>query len=273
VGGFNALGTLVGDGATVTAATGASGPTYAEVLARGGAVVPWSSVRDDGTAVVSVTDANTQAVLRRIVVPAVALPRSGVNGYILSPQAAARLKQPVDVVAVVALGKRPPSAHAEDLARNAVQNTGVSASLTVERGYQSRYGVGLLALLLGSSIIVIGASGTATGLAAADGRADLGTLAAVGASPSTRRTLAAFQSAVTAGLGTVLGVLAGLVPGVGVVRAINAAAHTSPLDGPWYPLVLPWTNVLVTLLVVPLIAALAAAALTRSRLPMVRRIA
>jgi putative ABC transport system permease protein len=189
----------------------------------------------------------------------------------MSPAAAARLGVPVKVVAVVALGTHAPSSHDEDRARNALAALNVPTDLQVERGYHSRYGTGLLALLLGSAIIVLGASGTATGLAAADGRADLATLAAVGAAPSTRRSLAAFQSATTAGLGTVLGVLAGLVPGVGVVLAINAAAHTSPLDGDSYPLVLPWTNVLLTLVVVPAVAALSAWALTRSRLPLVRR--
>jgi len=37
--------------------------------------------------------------------------------------------------------------------------------------------------------------------------------------------------------------------------------------------VLPWTNLLVTALVVPLLAAAVAALFTRSRLPMVRRLA
>ena len=108
-------------------------------------------------------------------------------------------------------------------------------------------------------------------MAAADGRADLATLAAVGATPVTRRVLAAFQSFVTAGLGTVLGVVAGLVPAVAILRAVNSAGalrHAVPL-----PIVVPWTNVAVTLLVVPLLAAGAAGLLTRSRLPLVRRLA
>ena len=40
-----------------------------------------------------------------------------------------------------------------------------------------------------------------------------------------------------------------------------------------YPLVLPWLNITSAVLVVPLLAAGAAALLTRSRLPMVRRLA
>lgn len=63
-------------------------------------------------------------------------------------------------------------------------------------------------------------------LAAADGRADLSTLAAVGASPGVRRLLAGSQSLVTAGLGTLLGTVAGLVPAVGLIRALNAPDST-----------------------------------------------
>ena len=44
---------------------------------------------------------------------------------------------------------------------------------------------------------------------------DLATLAAVGASPGLRRLLSGSQSVVTAGLGTVLGTVAGLVPAFG----------------------------------------------------------
>ena len=53
----------------------------------------------------------------------------------------------------------------------------------VERGYRDGYGVGLLALLVGSAVVALGAAGVATGLAQADGRADQSTLAAVGADP------------------------------------------------------------------------------------------
>lgn len=263
-------GPLVGEPGALTAATGAAGPSYEQVLARGGAVVPWGAVQDDGTAVLTVTPADSQKPSKRVRVPAAALPEDAVQTLFLSRQAAAKLGQPVSAVGVLAHDKHAPSEHEEDLARSAVMALG-AGDLFVERGYKSNYGAGLLALLIGSTVIVLGASGIATGLAAADGRADLGTLSAVGATPSTRRTLAAFQSAVTAGLGTVLGVAAGLVPGIAIVRAINAAQHVGPFQPDSYPLVLPWTNALLTLLLVPVLAALAAAALTRSRLPVVRR--
>lgn len=273
---------LVGGPESLRALTGQSTPDQEAVLRKGGAIVPARNIDSNGMTTFQVLDSPNElepsepppapVVVRSISVPAVALPLAAYQATLLSPQAAAKTGVPVSLVGVVALGDQMPSTRTEDRLRTAMAKIGVEG-LQVERGYVSDYGLGLLALVVGSAVIVLGASGIATGLAAADGKADLSTLAAIGASPRTRRSLAAFQSAVTAGLGTLLGVAAGLVPAIGMVRALNAAA----LDGNFprldpYPLVLPWTNLAVTVLVVPVIAAGVAALLTRSRLPMVRRI-
>ena len=269
-------GTLVGDAAMLVTLTGRAGAPYAGVLSRGGAVVPRNALQDDGTVVLEVHPAGASDATRgRVVrVAGAALPDDVPQVILLSDAAAARTGLPIGLVGFVASSLHPPSPAQEDRARHELDKLDLRSSFIVERGYTGKNGPGLLALLVGSAVIVLGASSIATGLAAAEGRADLATLAAVGASPGRRRSLAAFQSIVTAGLGTVLGTIAGLVPAVGMVRALNAAAATGPFVriNP-YPLVLPWRNLAVTVLVVPLIAALAAAALTRSRLPMVRRIA
>lgn len=267
---------LVGDARLVEAVTGHSDPAYAEVLAAGGAVVPFRSLRPDGTAEVAAHMPSTGPAEPRVTrVRAVALPLEGFQVTVLSRAAAARLGQPVVDAGLVALGPMP-TPEQEDRLRAAVSDAGISAAPYVERGYTSDYGLGLLALVVGSAVIVLGASGIATGLAAADARADLSTLAAVGASPGVRRRLAAFQSAVTAGLGTALGMAAGLVPAVGLLVAVNRPPDGAPpgFERPDpFPIVLPWENLLVTAFVVPLLAALAAAVLTRSRLPLVRRVA
>jgi putative ABC transport system permease protein len=259
---------FVGGPDVLEAVTGARDKRYDAVLAAGGAVTTASGVRD-GLAHVAVRT-ETGAVRRPVLVPAETLEASALPATVLSPPAAARTGLHPQAASVVLLGDVPTAAE-EDRALSVASAYGVQA-VQVERGYTSSRGTGLLALALASAFIVLGASGVATGLAAADGREDLATLAAVGASPRTRRTLAAFQSAVTAGLGTVLGVAAGLVPAVGMVRALNAEALHAPfprLDP--YPLVLPWLNITAAVVVVPLLAAAAAALLTRSRLPMVRR--
>jgi putative ABC transport system permease protein len=98
-------------------------------------------------------------------------------------------------------------------------------------------------------------------LSAAEGRADLATLAAIGAPPRRRRSLAAAQAWVLGQLGCVLGV------GVGALYGYTAhAAFGSP------HFVVPWAEVGGIVVVVPLFAGLLAWLLTRSRLPMVSRI-
>jgi putative ABC transport system permease protein len=272
-------GILVGDAALVHDLTGADGDALTavrRVLARGGAVVPEDALLPDGTAVLRVhlSNENGPGQARTVAVPAVAVPGS-YGSVVLSAAAAARTGVATRVVGVVASASRPPSGAEEDRLRGALRPLDLDGMLFVERGYHSDYTIGLLALLVGSAVIVLGASGIATGLAAADGRSDLATLAAVGASPRTRRVLAAFQSAVTAGLGTLLGIVAGMVPAIAILRAMTRTVEV--VDGHQIkqtvlPIVMPWTNIAVTLLVVPVLAALAAAALTRSRLPMVRRL-
>jgi putative ABC transport system permease protein len=271
----------VGDSTTVQVLTGISGPDFgtylghfAEVLAKGGAVVPVGAFdQGRGTATLEVVGPD-QRRLAAVTVQAAVLPREAIQVAVLSPAVAHRLGAKMVPAAVMARGATAPSPLVEDRIHSRLTGLHADYGVSVERGYQGGSTTGMLALLIGSAIIVLGASGIATGLAAADGKADLATLAAVGASPSARRTLAAFQSAVTAVLGTLLGIAAGLVPAVGMVRALNSAARASsfPRFDP-YPLVLPWTNILLTVLVVPLVAALAAALLTPSKLPLVRRLA
>jgi putative ABC transport system permease protein len=98
-------------------------------------------------------------------------------------------------------------------------------------------------------------------LSAAEGRADLATLAAVGAAPRRRRALMAGQALLVGGLGCVLGVALGTFVGY------TARATTGSPE-----LVVPWVNLAITAIGVPLLAAAVAALCTRSRLPMVRRL-
>ena len=97
-------------------------------------------------------------------------------------------------------------------------------------------------------------------LSAAEGRADLATLAAVGAPPRRRRALAAAQALLVAGLGCALGVA------FGTFVAYTARTTTGSPD-----FVIPWTNLAITAVAVPLLAVLVAAVFTPSRLPLVRR--
>ncbi|MBC7375122.1 MAG: FtsX-like permease family protein [Frankiales bacterium] len=268
-------GTLVGDADLVAAVTGSRDPALARALARGGAVVPAVYLQDDGTVLLvnhPPGDVDrTKGVQVRV--PAAALPEDAYQAVVLSPQAAALMGRPVIDVGAVAATTRIPTEREQARASEAVQQLAQTSSVYVERGYSSSAGVTVLALAGISALLVLGASGIATGLAAADGRADLSTLACVGATPGLRRRLAGSQSLVTAGLGTALGTVAGLIPAYGLIRALNEPDSTGYVRAVPFPFVVPWTLLGVTALVVPLLAALAALLLTRSRLPLVRRIA
>ncbi len=116
------------------------------------------------------------------------------------------------------------------------------------------------------------AAAIGTGLAAADGRADLSTLAAVGASPRLRRGLSLSQSGVIAGLGSLLGALAGLGAAIAVLMALNQRYVDVWPGPPLLPIAVPWLNLVMALVVVPFVAILGAGLLTRSRLPIERRL-
>jgi putative ABC transport system permease protein len=146
------------------------------------------------------------------------------------------------------------------------------ASVNVEQGVAQDLNLMLWVLAGAAGLITIGAAGIATGLAAADGRADLSTLAAVGASPRLRRGLSLSQSGVIAGLGSLLGALAGMGAAIAILVALNQRYAEIWPGPPMMPILVPWSSLAVSLLVVPLIAMLGAGLLTRSRLPIERRI-
>jgi putative ABC transport system permease protein len=133
--------------------------------------------------------------------------------------------------------------------------------LTVEQGYQDPGDKILIGVLGVAAVVTLLGVAISVSLSAAEGRADLATLAAVGASPRRRRNLAAAQAWMLGQLGCVLGV------GVGALYGYTAhAAFGSP------HFTVPWAELGGTLIAVPLFAAALAWLLTRSRLPMVARL-
>jgi putative ABC transport system permease protein len=76
---------------------------------------------------------------------------------------------------------------------------------------------------------------------------------------------------VIAGLGSVLGAVGGFGMAVAVLSAYNRLAGSKWPVEPEFPIQVPWWNLLVALVVVPGVAMLGAGLLTRSRLPIERR--
>ena len=141
----------------------------------------------------------------------------------------------------------------------------------MERGYQDR-GRRVALLLLGAvgGVLLLGGTLSAALLALSDARPDFATLLAVGAPPTVRRAVAAAYAAVIGLLGALLGAVAGFVPGIAVSFPLTRSA-TTVTGLPSSFLDIPWLLVLSVVLGVPLLAALGAAGLTRSRLALTLR--
>lgn len=163
----------------------------------------------------------------------------------------------LDVVAV----KFAPSASQDDIDKAIV--TGEDHGLQVFNPYDSQEEVNLvnLALAGGAGLVTLLGVAVTIALSAAESRADLATLAAIGAQPRRRRTLAGAQALVLSGVGTVLGLVLGGVIGFAITPLSGELAFS-----------VPWSNLAVTVLGVPVLAVAVAMLVTRSRLPMVRRV-
>ncbi|HYN96526.1 MAG TPA: ABC transporter permease, partial [Pilimelia sp.] len=250
----------------LTGATGADLDRAAAVLAAGGVVLADERYVRSGAVTIEYTRPTGAA--GEVTVPAYVLRTASLpTSFIISPGALARLGLTARPSRVVIDTTRPPTQAELDSFR---ARLGEGASVFVERAPQG--GNNPLLVLLGAvaGVIALGAAGIATGLAAADGRRDLATLAAVGASPGVRRLLSLSQAGAIAGLGTALGVVTGLVIAMAVLAALNQTQAVSWPSLPAYPLLVPWASLAVVVLG-PLVAMLGAGLLTRSRLPVERR--
>lgn len=188
-----------------------------------------------------------------------------------------------------ALSLRDPSGTiSKDTEKAISQHLSVRANLDVERGYEG-YLLMLYLLLFGVfGTLVLVATLISTALAQAEGRADLGTLAAVGATRRLRRAIAGSQAFVVGMVGSLLGLVIGFVPGVALTWPLTAEATGSydPATGnttyseaaqaaalPSPVIDIPWVWLAVVVVGVPLLAALVAAIAIRRSPQVTRRVA
>lgn len=249
-------------GARTTEATAA--------LAAGKAVVTDPCMIRDGATTMRIatlvrsadgTPDPTRSDERRVRVPAVLFPPAGrgLPAGVIGERTARDAGLVGLSSRVVLTTSRMPTDAEEDRARAALGLLG--GNFQVERGYGAPYLAGFLALIGGAGLVTLAGVAIAVSLSAAEGRADLATLAAVGAPPRRRRGLAMVQAALVAGLGAGLGVLLGAAIGATVMSGLES-----------YPLLVPWPTVLLVGVGVPALGVLAVGLVTRSRLPMVRRL-
>ncbi len=283
-------GSVVDDGTAVAALTGATGEDLARAqatLRAGGVVVRSPNLIEHGTVTMSIltpTDDGSGPAQATVKSPA----SSGMSsttmtfaGYLLttsvgpgstivSSGAVAKAGLTSVVATLVASTNEMPTQAQEERAASTLQP--LQGFVQVERGFPNEIDPRLWVLIGAAITITLGAAAVGTGLAAADGRADLSTLASVGASPSVRRGLSLSQSGVIAGLGSVLGALAGIGAAIAIITALNQSNDVLWPDAGPLPVVLPWLTLLMTLVITPFVAILGAGLFTRSRLPIERRL-
>ncbi|MGV9976262.1 FtsX-like permease family protein [Micromonospora wenchangensis] len=269
---------MVDDGAALGVLSGAPAAEVAAaaaVLRAGGVVVTDPRYVVDGRVTVRVDRSVGDS--RPPVATTVTLPghllRDGlpVDRLVLSPAAAARVGLRTEPVGFAVDTRSAPTTAQLDRVVTALRPL-LPVTAQIERGPpHSEQRPVLLLLAAGAGVITLGAAGVATGLAAAEGRRDLSTLAAVGASPRVRRMLSLCQAGVIAVVGSALGIAAGLGSALIILTSTNRQyAQTWPTQTP-YPVVVPWQT-LGVLVVVPLVAMLGAGLFTRSRLTVERRL-
>jgi putative ABC transport system permease protein len=275
---------IVDDGTDLGLLTGATGDELARAqatLRAGGVLVDDPYLLLDGKATVSAeiteqTSDHTASVQRppnrQVPVPGYMLHGVATGATIISPAAVKAVGLGVKPLGIVAATTRTPTQAEQDALEAAVRRLPGGYSSSIEHGPKNDDALTMLILQIAAGVIALGAAAIATGLAAVESRGDLATLAAVGASPGLRRRLSLSQSGVIAGLGSLLGGLVGVGTGVAILWALNYAARQAWPPNWEYPIHLPWSNLLVGVVIVPLVAMLGAGLLTRSRLPIERRL-
>jgi putative ABC transport system permease protein len=265
---------LVDDGTALPALTGAPAEEVAaarRTLAAGGVVVTDPRQLVDGRVRVEVSHVSGGPTAA-VTLPAYVL-RGGlpVDRLVVSPGAATTLGLVAVPLGYLLDTADPPTDRQRDQLAAELADVAPLAVQVATAGPPSDQRPLLLLLAGAAGLITLGAAAVATGLAAAEGRRDLSTLAAVGADPRVRRMLSLWQAGVIAVLGSVLGILAGLGSAAIVLISLNRRyAQSWPVEPP-YPLVVPGST-LTVLVVVPVVAMVGAALLTRSRLPVERRL-
>ncbi|MFC4117025.1 FtsX-like permease family protein [Nonomuraea zeae] len=137
--------------------------------------------------------------------------------------------------------------------------------------------VGLPILLGIATMLVLGGTLAATGLATADMRRDLDTMSATGAPPRIRRLVVAGHAGYVAGLGVAVGTVAGLVAGIalswpmGYETSFHAMESLSSAPGPT-TIEIPWLFIAAFAFGVPLLTALVAGGIAGTRRVVGRRL-
>ncbi len=187
---------VVVDPATAEAATGIAWREDVGAALRAGRAVVFGGGAVDASGEVSLVgttwDGSRDVVLGRAALPATGIEVSSDAALlvpslvVLPPALADRLPVPMATTSLVIGGPDAPITPAEEQRlTQAVRAVSDQAYVYVERGWTDGLAIGRLLLFAVGGVLVLVATFTATGLALADARPDLATLAAIGAAPRT----------------------------------------------------------------------------------------
>ncbi len=242
------------------------------VLNAGGVLLPDAGLVRDGQATLTTfaDDGTAFSDVRTRVVRAGSLTSSGVmptiNPVVVTPAGAKALGLSWSRTGGVLSAGTPISTATQDRWEESVRGITQEINVYTERGFVMSFTLPLVGLAGVAVLIVLIGTLTATGLALADSRPDLTTLAAVGARPRTRRVMAAAQALVIGLLGAVTGVAVGFLPGIAAAYPLTSSNGQPPI------IAVPWLLLLGMAVAVPALAAATAGAGVRSRLPLTRRL-
>ncbi|SNS27067.1 putative ABC transport system permease protein [Streptosporangium subroseum] len=252
----------VGDQTLLRLLQGRHDPQAAAALASGKAVVFDASAVRNGK--LALRAGSTSGPARKLEVPAMlATPADEYQGGALLPRALVEQAGFSTVERQLYAMYRPPadSTLSRDLAK-------VTPRVTVasEEGYRNVPDPGLWGWLVGALVLVVGGTLAATRLAAADMRPERVTMMAIGAPPGTLRMVVAGQALYISGLGALVGLVAGTVTGVALSRPMTTHGAGDPAT-----IAIPWPFVIAVVVGLPILATVAAL-ITRTRLPLARRL-
>ena len=268
---------LVGDAQTFREITGLNDAAAQAALNEGGLVMFSPGVVQGGKAQVNIdhqsSSGHTTTTTRTL--PAAYVQPDGFPnpGFIISPAAATALGFGANGTESLLVDlSSHVTATQQYSATQILGGLGIQTPLQVETGLQTKLGLANWIILAVAMLLAVGAAAIATGLALADGRADQETLSAVGGSPWTRRALAGSTALVITGLGVLIGVPVGLAVSEGLVRVsglelLQETLHSFDPSRQPLQFAVPWLDLGLLGLAVPLLTVAGAVAFSRSRPP------
>lgn len=179
---------------------------------------------------------------------------SGGPGGLVTVETATRLGADLQQEAILVRAPGGISPELESRLSEVLRSTSADTFLQVERGFQRDDALALAILFGVIGLVILVATLIATALSQAENAPLLGTLAAVGATRATRRALAGSQALYLGLLGSVLGLAIGLVPGVAIARLVTTTYRDDGTTILPPSIDVPWLQVVLPLLAVPLVA-------------------